>query len=38
MKEDGAVRKFFIGRAIGTIVVLILIGIYWLLKYGLHLF
>jgi hypothetical protein len=38
LKGDRNVKRFFIGRAIGTIIVFIILGIYLLLKYGLHLF
>jgi hypothetical protein len=33
LKGDRTVRKFFIGKAIGTIIVFALLGIYLLLKY-----
>jgi hypothetical protein len=35
---DRNVKRFFIGRAIGTIIVFVILGIYLLLKHGLHLF
>ncbi|MBV7273845.1 zf-HC2 domain-containing protein [Clostridiaceae bacterium UIB06] len=38
LKGDRSVKRFFIGRAIGTIIVFVILGIYLLLKYGLHLF
>lgn len=38
LKGDRNVKRFFIGRAIGTIIVFVILGIYLLLKYGLHLF
>lgn len=38
LKGDKNVKRFFIGRAIGTVVVFIILGIYLLLKYVLHLF
>lgn len=37
-KGDESVRRFFVGKAIGTIIVFIILGIYLLLKYVLHLF
>ena len=37
-KGERSVGRFFIGKAIGTIVVFAIVGIYLLLKYGLHLF
>lgn len=38
IKGDRNVERFFIGRAIGTLIVFAGLGIYLLLKYGLHLF
>lgn len=38
LKGDISMRKFFIGKAIGTIIVFSLLGIYLLLKHVLHLF
>lgn len=38
LKGDGYVKRFFIGRAIGTIIIFSILGIYLLLKYGLHIF
>ena len=38
LKGDRHMKRFFIGRAIGTIIVFVIFGIYLLLKYGLHLF
>lgn len=37
-KGDESVRRFFAGKAIGTIIVFAILGIYLLLKYVLHLF
>ena len=37
-RGDGRMNRFFMGRAIGTIVIFALLGIYLLLKYVLHLF
>lgn len=37
-KGDESVRRFFVGKAIGTIIVFTILGIYLLLKYVLHLF
>lgn len=37
-KGDEGVSGFFLGKAIGTIIVFAILGIYLLLKYGLHLF
>ena len=37
-KGDESMRRFFAGKAIGTIIVFALLGIYLLLKYVLHLF
>lgn len=37
-KGGGGVNRFFMGRAIGTIIIFALVGIYLLLKYVLHLF
>lgn len=37
-KGDESVRRFFEGKAIGTIIVFAILGIYLLLKYVLHLF
>ena len=37
-KGDSRVSRFFIGKAIGTIIVFAILGIYLLLKYVLHLF
>jgi len=37
-KGDESVRRFFAGKAIGTIIVFAILGIYLFLKYVLHLF
>ncbi|EHQ89120.1 hypothetical protein DesyoDRAFT_2018 [Desulfosporosinus youngiae DSM 17734] len=37
-KGDEGVSRFFLGKAIGTMIVFAILGIYLLLKYGLHLF
>ena len=37
-KGDESVRRFFVGKAIGTIVIFAILGIYLLLKYVFHLF
>ncbi|MFZ7133461.1 MAG: zf-HC2 domain-containing protein [Eubacteriales bacterium] len=37
-KGDESVRRFFAGKAIGTIIVFAILGIYLLLKYVLHFF
>jgi len=36
LKEDFIMNRFFMGKAIGTIIVFTLLGIYLLLKYVLH--
>ncbi|MBB6218327.1 hypothetical protein HNQ80_004491 [Anaerosolibacter carboniphilus] len=38
LKGDNRMSRFFIGKAIGTIIVFAILGIYLLLKYVLHLF
>ena len=38
IKGDGRVKRFFIGKAIGTIIIFAALGIFLLLKYVLHLF
>jgi len=38
IKGDRNMERFFMGRAIGTLVVFAILGIYLLLKYGLQLF
>ncbi|MPN33790.1 hypothetical protein SDC9_181282 [bioreactor metagenome] len=38
LKGDINVKNFFIGKAIGTIILFSILGIYLLLKYGLNLF
>lgn len=38
LKGDRKVERFFIGRAIGTIIVFAILGMYLLLKYVLQLF
>lgn len=38
LKGDGRVSRFFMGKAIGTIIIFIILGIYLLLKYVLHVF
>jgi len=37
-KGDERMRRFFVGKAIGTIIVFTILGIYLLLRYVLHLF
>lgn len=38
LKGGNRMNRFFMGKAIGTIIVFAALGIYLLLKYGLHLF
>lgn len=38
LKGGGSVKRFFVGKAIGTIIVFAVLGIYLLLKHVLHLF
>ncbi|HBW34116.1 MAG TPA: hypothetical protein DEF89_01575 [Desulfosporosinus sp.] len=38
IKGDKSMNRFFAGKAVGTIIVFGLLGIYLLLKYVLHLF
>lgn len=38
LKGDRSVRRFYIGKAVGTLIVFAVVGIYLLLKYGLHIF
>jgi hypothetical protein len=38
LKGDKSVKNFFVGRAIGTVVVFTILGIYLLLRYVLHVF
>lgn len=37
-KGDESMQRFFVGKAIGTIIVFVILGIYLLLKYVFHLF
>lgn len=38
IKGDRAMNRFFIGKAIGTIIIFAILGIYLLLKYVMHIF